>query len=200
MPVVVFALPRGGVPVALKVAKALRAPLDLALVRKIGLPFYRELAMGAVIDGEKPAIVRNEDVIASQRISDKEFRKCCEHELEEIRRRRRLYLGDRPDRDLEGKTAIIVDDGLATGATMRAAIKGLRQRNPTRIVAAVPVGAAEVVDVVRGEADDVVCLETPANFQAVGLHYRHFPQLTDQDVLDALAEMERPPGEGGTPP
>lgn len=189
-PVVVFALPRGGLPVALEVAKALHAPLDLALVRKIGLPFYPELAMGAVIDGDTPAVVRNEEVITGNRISEEAFEACRQTELEELKRRRRLYLGDRPDRNVSGKTAIIVDDGLATGATMRAAIKGLRLRNPDRIVVAVPVSAADILPRIRRAADEVVCLEVPAGFQAVGLHYRHFPQLTDDEVLEALAEAE----------
>lgn len=194
LPVVVFALPRGGLPVALEVAKVLRAPLELALVRKVGLPFYPELAMGAVIDGKTPAVIRNEGVIAANGISEDDFLACCERELEEIKRRRHLYLGDRPDRDIKRKIAIIIDDGLATGATMRAAIKGLRLRHPDRIVVAVPVSAVDVLDVVRREVDDIVCLETPAGFQAVGLHYRDFPQLTDQDVLDALTEAKATAG------
>lgn len=191
LPLIVFALPRGGLPVALEVAKALRAPLELALVRKIGLPFYPELAMGAIIDGEAPAIVRNEEVIAGHGISERDFQAACQRELREIQRRRHLYLGDRPDRDVKGKIAVIIDDGLATGATMRAAIKGLRLRHPEKIVVAVPVSAVDILPVMRGEADDVICLETPVDFQAVGLHYRHFPQLSDEDVLDTLKEADR---------
>lgn len=190
-PLAVFALPRGGLPVALEVAKALGAPLELALVRKIGLPFFPELAMGAVIDGEHPAIVRNEEVIAGHGISEEDFQTCCQRELQEIQRRRRLDLGDRRDRDIKGKTAIIIDDGLATGATMRAAIKGLRLRHPDKIVVAAPVSSVDILPVLRREADDVICLETPVDFQAVGLHYRHFPQLSDEDVLDALKEADR---------
>lgn len=189
-PVVVFALPRGGVSVALEVAKALCAPLELALVRKVGLPFYPEMAMGAVIDGETPSIVRNEDVIAGHGISERDFQACCQRELREIERRRRLYLADRPDRDVKGKIVIIVDDGLATGATMRAAIKGLRLRQPDKIVVAVPVSSADILPGLRREADDVICLETPVDLRAVGLHYGHFPQLTDEDVLEALAEAD----------
>ena len=190
-PLAVFALPRGGLPVALAVAKALGAPLELALVRKIGLPVFPELAMGAVIDGETPAIVRNEEVIADHGISEQDFQTCCQCELQEIQRRRQLYLGDRPDQDIKGEIAIIIDDGLATGATMRAAIKGLRLRHPDKIVVAVPVSSIDILPVLRREADDVICLETPADFQAVGLHYRHFPQLSDEDVLDALREAGR---------
>lgn len=190
LPNVVFALPRGGLPVALEVAKALGAPLDLALVRKIGLPFCPELAMGAIMDGEPPVIVRNEEVIAAHEISEKDFQVCCQRELREIRRRQHLYLGDRPNRNISGMTAFIVDDGLATGATMRTAIKGLRLRHPERIVVAVPVASVDVLPLLRREADEVVCLETPVDFQAVGLHYRSFPQLTDEDVLDALAKAD----------
>lgn len=190
LPLVVFALPRGGLPVALEVAKALHAPLELALVRKIGLPFYPELAMGAVIDGATPAIVRNEEVIACHGISESDFQVSCQRELREIQRRRHLYLGDRLDRDIKGKIVLIIDDGLATGATMRAAIKGLRLRHPAKIVVAVPVASIDVLPVLRREADELICLETPVDFQAVGLHYRDFPQLSDEDVLDALAEAD----------
>ena len=187
--VIVYALPRGGLPVAVEIAKALQAPLDLALVRKVGIPSYPELAMGAVIDGQTPAIVRNEEVIRAAGITEPLFQKCCQRELEEIRRRRRLYLGDRADPDLAGKTVIIVDDGLATGATARAAVIGLRKRHPRKIVLAVPVASVEALDTLRKEADAVVCLEVPADFRAVGQYYQQFPQLSDQDVLDALEEV-----------
>ena len=187
-PVVLFALARGGVPVALDAARVLGAPLQLALVRKVGLPSYPELAMGAVMDGHPPTVVRNENVIASQRISEQQFGECLQRELEEIQRRRRLYLMDDDSYDLRGKTAIVIDDGLATGATMRAAIKGLRARQPERIVVAVPVSAPDILPVMHREADEVVCLETPSDFGAVGMYYCHFPQLTDQEVLEALQQ------------
>ncbi|MGW9232344.1 phosphoribosyltransferase [Pseudorhizobium sp. NPDC055634] len=186
-PVVLFALARGGVPVALEAARVLGAPLQLELVRKVGLP-SPELAMGAVMDGYPPAVVRNENVISRQRISEQQFGECLQRELEEIQRRRRLYLMDDDSYDLRGKTAIVIDDGLATGATMRAAIKGLRARQPERIVVAVPVSAPDILPVMHREADEVVCLETPSDFGAVGMYYRHFPQLTDQEVLEALRQ------------
>lgn len=190
-PATVFALPRGGLPVALEVAKSLGAPLELALVRKIGLPFYPEVAMGAVMDGNPPAVIRNDEVISHQQISGRDFEACLKRELGEIQRRRGVYIGNRHGRNVRGRTVVIVDDGLATGATMRAAIKGLRARQPDKIVVAVPVCALDVLPMMRLEADDVVCLEAPSDFQAVGMHYRHFPQLTDQDVLDVLKQAEK---------
>ncbi|MBB6181280.1 phosphoribosyltransferase [Pseudorhizobium flavum] len=190
-PVTVFALPRGGLPVALEVAKSLGAPLELALVRKIGLPFYPEVARGAVMDGDPPAVIRNDEVISHQQISERDFEACLKRELAEIQRRRGVYIGDRLGRDVRGRTVIIVDDGLATGATMRAAIKGLRARQPDKIVVAVPVCALDVLPVMRLEADDLICLEAPPDFQAVGMYYRYFPQLTDQDVLDVLKQAEK---------
>ena len=190
-PATVFALPRGGLPVALEVAKSLGAPLELALVRKIGLPFYPEVAMGAVMDGNPPAVIRNGEVISHQQISGRDFEACLKRELGEIQRRRGVYIGNRHGRNVRGRTVVIVDDGLATGATMRAAIKGLRARQPDKIVVAVPVCALDVLPMMRLEADDVVCLEAPSDFQAVGMHYRHFPQLTDQDVLDVLKQAEK---------
>lgn len=181
--VIVLALPRGGVPVAAEVASYLRAPLDLLLVRKIGVPAQPELAMGAIIDGEDPIVVRNEDVIRLAWVSAAEFDKSCERELAEIERRRRLYVGDRHRVDVEGRIAIIVDDGIATGATVRAAIRGLRRRKPGSIVLAVPVAPPETIEALRKEADDVICLEEPEFFQAIGLYYRDFRQLRDQDVI-----------------
>lgn len=180
---VVLALPRGGVPVAAEVAAFLEAPLDLLLVRKIGVPAQPELAMGAVIDGDSPVIVRNEEIIRHALVSAEEFEATCRTELAEIERRRRAYVGGRPPVDVEGRIAIIVDDGIATGATIRAAIRGLRRRKPASIVLAVPVAPPDTIEALRNEADDVVCLEEPVFFQAIGLHYRDFRQLKDQDVI-----------------
>ncbi|GLS38858.1 phosphoribosyltransferase [Mesorhizobium tianshanense] len=193
-----LALPRGGVPVAAEVAAYLKAPLDLLLVRKIGVPTQPELAMGAVIDGDDPVIVRNDNVIRLAWVSAAEFDKSCQRELAEIERRRRLYVGDRHLVDLEGRIAIIVDDGIATGATVRAAIRGLRRRKPGSIVLAVPVAPPDTIEALRKEADDVICLEEPEFFQAIGLYYRDFRQLRDQDVI-ALLDSARSPVIAETP-
>src|SRR5450756_990344 len=156
---VVLALPRGGVPVAAEVAAALDAPLDLILVRKIGVPTQPELAMGAVVDGGKPVIVRNEDVISLTGVSEQEFKATCDQQLAEIERRRKLYLGGRPHPQIAGRTVIVVDDGIATGATTRAALQAIRMRKPSKLVLAVPVAPTESLKELRGDADDIVCLE-----------------------------------------
>jgi predicted phosphoribosyltransferase len=184
---VVLALPRGGVPVAAEIAMALAAPLDLILVRKIGVPFQSELAMGAVVDGGEPTIVRNEDVIAMADVSAAEFQSVCEAELAEIERRRRAYVGERPPVAVAGRTVIVVDDGLATGATMKAALRALRMRSPGRLVMAVPVAPADTLADMAAEADDVVCLETPEIFGAIGAFYSDFRQIADHEVIALLA-------------
>jgi len=184
--VVVYALPRGGVEVAAEIAEALASPLDLLLVRKIGVPFQPELAMGAVVDGGEPIIVRNEDVIAETGTTPAEFDAVCRKEIAEIERRRKLYLAGRQALDPAGKVAIVVDDGIATGATVRAALQAMRQRNPAKLVLAVPVAPPDTIEALRGEADEIVCLETPIRFRAIGLFYDDFRQLDDTDVVDAL--------------
>ncbi|HEY7646085.1 MAG TPA: phosphoribosyltransferase family protein [Hyphomicrobiales bacterium] len=186
---VILALPRGGVPVAAEVAAELDAPLDLILVRKIGLPWQPELAMGAVVDGGAPLVVRNESVIRRAGIADAEFKRICDEELSEIERRRRLYLGDRKRPDIAGRTAIIVDDGVATGATTRAALRAARRRNPKALILATPVGPTEVLAEMREEADEVICLEEHEHFGAIGLYYSDFRQMDDQDVIDLLARF-----------
>jgi predicted phosphoribosyltransferase len=185
-------LPRGGVPVAAEVAAALDAPLDLILVRKIGVPFQRELAMGAVVDGRVPIIVRNEDVIALAGIDESEFKAVCDGELAEIERRRKRYLGDRRPVDVAGRTAIVIDDGIATGATTRAALSATRMREPQRIVLAVPVAPPEHLARLRAAADDVVCLEQHEPFGAIGLYYDDFRQVSDQEVIDMLMQFSPP--------
>lgn len=193
---VVLALPRGGVPVAAEVAARIGAPLDLLIVRKIGVPYQPELAMGAVVDGEAPVVVRNEDVIRSAGISAAEFDRVRDRELAEIERRRARYLAGRAPVEIAGRTAIVVDDGIATGATVRAAIRGLRRRKPREIVVAVPVAPPDTVAMLEQEADRVVCLEQPSFFQAIGLHYRDFRQVSDEEVIATLAAFPPAAPEG----
>jgi len=183
---VVLALPRGGVPVASEVATALEAPLDLILVRKIGVPIQPELAMGAVVDGSNPLVVRNDDVIRMAGIDEADFKAVCDHELAEIERRRQRYLGDRERVDVAGRTTIVIDDGIATGATTRAALRATRQRNPKKLVLAVPVAPTESLAVMRQEADDVVCLEDYEAFGAIGFYYSDFRQISDDEVVETL--------------
>jgi predicted phosphoribosyltransferase len=185
---VVLALPRGGVPVAAEIASALHAPLDLVLVRKIGVPGQPELAMGAVVDGSRPITVRNEDVIRTLGIGDEDFARVRDAELEEIERRRRRYMGDRQPVDVTDRVAIVVDDGIATGATIRAALKATRARKPARLVLAAPVAPPDALDALRGQADDIVCLETHRFFGAIGAYYEDFTQVTDETVIALLED------------
>lgn len=182
--VLVLALPRGGVPVAFEVAKALNAPLDVFLVRKLGVPGQEELAMGAIASGGVRVLNRN--VVRSHRLFEAAIHKTVVREQRELERREKLYRGDRPPLNLHGATVIVVDDGLATGATMRAAIKAIRQQDPARIVVAVPVSAAETCRDIQSEADQVICAMTPEPFYSVGLWYENFSQVTDTEVRDLL--------------
>lgn len=190
---VILALPRGGVPVAAEVAAALKAPLDLILVRKIGVPTHPELAMGAVVDGSDPVIVRSDDIIRAAGVSESRFQALCNRELREIERRRRLYLGRRPSIDVTGRVAIVIDDGIATGATVRAALLALRRRRPKRSVLAVPVAPLATISTFHNLADEVVCLEDLEPYGAVGAVYRDFSQVTDQDVIDCLRRFAPAP-------
>ena len=192
-PVVVLALPRGGVPVAAEIAAALGAELDLLLVRKIGVPHQPELAMGAVADGASPIIVRNEEIIALSGVSEAEFEAVRDRELVEIRRRRARYLGDRPRSKLAGRTVIVVDDGVATGATVRAALRAVRAQGPGKLVLATPVAAPDVIEALRPEADEVVCLELHEPFGAIGFFYSDFSQVSDEEVVALLARSPAPP-------
>jgi predicted phosphoribosyltransferase len=183
---VILALPRGGVPVAAEVVTALNAPLDLVIVRKLGVPFQRELAMGAVVDGGNPIVVRNEEVIEATGIDEADFEAVCSAELAEIERRRERYLGDRERVAVAGRTAIVIDDGVATGATTRAALQAVRTRNPKTLVLAVPVAPTESLEILRREVDDLVCLEDYELFGAIGFYYRDFRQLSDEEVIEML--------------
>jgi len=183
----ILALPRGGVVVAAQVAAALDAPVDLILVRKIGVPLQPELAMGAVVDGEAPVIVRNEDVIRIAGITEAEFKTVCESELAEIERRRRRYLGSRERLDIGGRVAVVIDDRIATGATTRAALAAGRARGPRKLILAVPVAPKDTLALMRELADDVVCLEQHDEFGAIGFFYSDFRQTSDREVIEILA-------------
>lgn len=183
---VVLALPRGGVPVAAEVAAALDAPLDLILVRKIGVPAQPELAMGAVVDGTAPIVVRNEDVIELSGTTADEFKAECERQLAEIERRRQLYIGERARADVAGQVVIVIDDGIATGATTRAALQAIRNRKPKELVLAIPVAPPDAIEKLRPEVDALICLETPEMFGAIGYFYRDFRQVSDQEVVAIL--------------
>ncbi len=184
---IVYALPRGGVAVAAEVARALQSPLDLVLVRKIGVPWQPELAMGAVVDGSLPIVFRNADVLSMSGVDDEEFNAVCNRELAEIERRRKLYLGSRAWLDPRDRVAIVIDDGIATGATTTAALRAMRQHKPRKLVLAVPVAPGDAIERLRGEADDVVCLYVPEDLGAIGFFYRNFEQLDDADVIGILA-------------
>ena len=183
---VVLALPRGGVPVAAEVATALDAPLDLVLVRKIGVPSQPELAMGAVTDGENATIIRNSEIIEFCGVHEREFDAVCNEELAEIERRRERYLGDRARAEVKGEVVIVVDDGIATGATILAAVRAVRERKPKELVLAVPVAPLDTIEKLRAEVDDIVCLETPGDLGAIGYFYRDFHQVSDEEVIATL--------------
>jgi putative phosphoribosyl transferase len=184
----VLALPRGGVPVAFEVAKALKADLDLLFVRKLGAPGYAELGIGAVVDGADPQLVLNEDVVRQLGPTPEYIRAEMRRQLAEIDRRRRAYLGDREPITVAGRTVIIVDDGIATGGTVKAALKGLSKAHPARLILAVPVAPANVIAGLREDCDEVICLYEPYPFYAVGAHYAAFDQTSDEEVVSLLDE------------
>jgi putative phosphoribosyl transferase len=186
--VLVLALPRGGVPVGFEVAQALHAPLDVFLVRKLGLPGREELAMGAIATGG--VRVLNLDVVSGLNVPNEVIESVADAEQEELQRRERTYRGDRPRLRVRGRTVILVDDGLATGSTMRAAVAALRKQRPARIVVAVPVGAADTCAEFQDEADETICAVTPQPFYAVGLWYEDFGQTTDEEVRELLEQAE----------
>ncbi|MBX3638606.1 MAG: phosphoribosyltransferase [Rubrivivax sp.] len=191
-PLVVLALPRGGVPVAAEVARVLQAPLDLLLVRKIGAPYNPELAVAAVVDGDPPQTVIDQETLAASGAGPEHVQRELPAALREIARRRHVYMHDRAPRPLQGVTAVVVDDGIATGTTVRAALRGVRLQGAAHVVLAVPVAPAGTVSELADEVDDLVCLAQPSPFGAVGRFYRDFHAVEDDEVLSAMAAAHRP--------
>lgn len=193
----VYALPRGGVPVALEISRRLRAPLDLVMVRKIGAPFNPELALGAVVEGTEPQTILNESIRQASGADDAYIERARARELAELERRRNLYLGKRARIDPAGRTAILVDDGLATGATMKCALAAIRRQGAARIVVAVPVAPEDTLAEIADLADEVVCLNRSRAFRGVGGFFADFHQLTDQETIGLLQQgwtAEHAPG------
>jgi putative phosphoribosyl transferase len=192
---VIFALPRGGIPVGLKCAQALKAPLDLLMVRKIGVPWQKELAAAAVVDGETHELVLNDSVMAMAGLDVSDLESEIAEELAEIERRRKKYLQGRSPIAVKDRSVIIVDDGIATGTTLRVAIKALRKRQPEEIVVAVPVAPADTIESLRSEVDRIFCLAQPEPFYAIGLHYVDFHPVSDEEVMRLMAQA---PTDSGT--
>jgi putative phosphoribosyl transferase len=199
-PVVVLALPRGGVPIGAEIARRLKAPLDLLLVRKIGAPWQSELAVAAVVDGDQPEIVVDEGIAAAVGADRDYIERVAREEWQEIERRRARYLAGRTPVPVAGATVILVDDGIATGTTVRAALKALRRRGAARLVLAVPVGPHDTVLALQREVDRLICLVEPDPFRAIGLHYVDFHQVGDEEVLAALAAAPAAPATPAAPP
>ena len=189
---VVLALPRGGVAVGFEIAQTLDAPLDIVLVRKIGVPWQPELALGAVTDGAFPETFIDRGLATSLDIPESYIREETARQLEEIERRRKSYCEGRPALDVAGRTAIVVDDGIATGATMRVALQAVRRRDPARLVLAVPVAPPDTLAALRQDADEAICLQTPIGLGAIGFYYRDFHQMSDAEVIALLARAPHP--------
>lgn len=183
---VVLALPRGGVPVAAEIADALKAPLDLVIVRKVGAPGNPELAVAAIVDGNPPDVVLNRTIVEAYGLDDAELRTLVGRERPELERRRLAYSGRRRPPSTVNKTVILVDDGAATGTTMKVAVRALKRRSPREIVVALPVAPPDTLAELASEANRIVCLSKPARFSALSHHYHEFPQLTDEEVVDLL--------------
>ena len=183
---VIVALPRGGVPVAFEIARKLHAPLEVLIVRKVGAPGHSELGLGALVDGTPPQLVLNPSVMDMIRPSQAHVEAETRRQTEELERRRKAYIGDRTPLEIKGRTVILVDDGIATGGTIRAALYGLAQVRPARLVLAVPVAPPDLIPLLRRQSEEIICLETPEFFTAVGFHYASFDQTTDREVIDLL--------------
>ena len=183
----VLALPRGGVPVGYEVANAIDGDLDVLLVRKLGAPGHAELGIGAIVDGDHPQVILNQQVLAQVVLPSGYIHNESKRQLVELERRRAAYLGARAPIPVGGRTVIVVDDGIATGGTMKAALRGVRQKQPERLIMAVPVAPRDSLEALASECDDIVCLQTPEPFFAVGVHYRDFTQTTDEEVRELLA-------------
>jgi putative phosphoribosyl transferase len=188
---VVLALPRGGVPVAAEVARRLNAPLDIIIVRKVGAPGNRELAVAAIVDGNPPDVVLNRDIVEAYGLDEAEIAQLVKEERPELERRREAYRGKRHALSVTGKTAILVDDGAATGTTMKVAVRAMKRRSPLEIVVAIPVAPPDAVAMLRQETGRVVCLEEPPGFMALSCHFGSFPQLTDEEVISTLHAVAR---------
>jgi putative phosphoribosyl transferase len=183
---VVLALPRGGVAVGFEIARALEAPLDIVLVRKIGVPWQPELALGAVSDGAAAETFIDAELAKDLPLPERYVEEETARQLAEIERRRKIYCADRPPLDVKGRTAIVVDDGIATGATMRVALRAVRRRAPARLVLAVPVAPPDTLAELGQEADEAICLDTPEMLGAIGFYYQDFHQMSDAEVTDLL--------------
>lgn len=183
---VILALPRGGVPVGYEIAHELIAPLDVLLVRKIRAPMFPELGLGALVDGNPSQVVLNDDLIQRLNVSDSYLEEEKQFQIAEIERRRQLYCGDRLPLQIQGRTVIVVDDGIATGGTISAALRALAQAEVGKLVLAVPVAPREILDKLCTQVDDAVCLHTPSDFQAVGMYYQNFEQTSDEEVISLL--------------
>ena len=183
---VVLAIPRGGVPVGYEVALALQAPLDIIVARKLGAPGQHELGLGAIVDGDHPQSVLNENIIRELSVSTQYIEEEIEAELKEIRRRQTAYRKGRPAIEIAGRTVIVIDDGIATGGSIRAALRGVRRMGPKKVILAVPVAPSDTIESLRAEADEIVCLQTPEYFMAIGEFYEDFSQTGDDEVIELL--------------